>query len=541
MENKISIKIDVAIFCVLAVALIIVFFSLPRLGLYVDDSGRKYIQMKAFYLNGYKDYDIHYPGKAMGFGVAALNPQYFTQKNGKIFVNYYLPFTFLSSLFYPLFGDRAINFLPLLAFFLSAIIFSGILHLIGAARRVYYLLLFGFICASPLYVYSITFWEHVPLIFLTTASLYFLTKFFILRANSSNLSLASVFLALGVFLRPESVILLGAFYISIFLYLHSNNQIKKIIPVTACLALVLLCYCLFNHYFYGYVLLPGKLPWIFPFKKYFIYAGVAGAITLLASSIYKSLKDERAREFIILLVLAVFFFYLGASRQTSFIRIFFCLFPSLAIILFDLRANVKNVASLKLDAKAALFLYAALFLLGILPCLGHNPNVNVRFLLPLVPIIFVFLCLNKSFMEKTKGAILLVSLLLIVGFIFNLNFLKNEILKYEFYNAARISFIKENTKTNDVIIFLNLSPLSAAGPLFSERTYVLCDRKWEIGKVLGKLKKAGVTRFYLWGMAQISKDYFLKERKGYQVVDTRVFSSKYVKLKQYLFEIKEVK
>ena len=190
---------DYLIFLLILVGLVWVFVVLPPLALNSNDEGAKYVQMRNF--NLYGSLPIQYPGLSLGLQPddVAKQQEIFIHKDGKLYCTYPPLFTYLSSLFYPLLGDRVTNFLPLLAFFLSVVVLGGTLRLLLRDRSVYYVLLLGFLLASPIFSYAICFWEHVPAVFLVVCSLYFLVRYFRLRPSSANLCLSAAMLSAGVF------------------------------------------------------------------------------------------------------------------------------------------------------------------------------------------------------------------------------------------------------------------------------------------------------------------------------------------------------
>ncbi|NQU16744.1 MAG: hypothetical protein HQ564_01655, partial [Candidatus Saganbacteria bacterium] len=98
-------KINKLFFLVLGIILVAIYFSLPPLGLYCNDGGAKYMQMKAFASNGWKSIEIDYPAKNIDPELKHTGEQrILLTKDGKFLCSYNPAFTFISSLFYPLLG-----------------------------------------------------------------------------------------------------------------------------------------------------------------------------------------------------------------------------------------------------------------------------------------------------------------------------------------------------------------------------------------------------------------------------------------------------
>ena len=223
-------KLETITIFVIAVMLIGVYFALPPIGIYTEDGGAKYIQMKSFCMNQWKSIEIPYPAKAIDPDIRWMGRQKnFIVRDGKLFCSYQPAFTFLSSLFFPFLGTRVIYFLPLVTFFLSIIFLLKTLQIVMPKNRLFFLLLFAYTLASPVMIYSITFWEHMPAVFLVTVGLYYMVRSYYQQNTSANLFLSSFFVSLGIFFREGIFLFWLAFFTCITVDLYINKQRKNIL------------------------------------------------------------------------------------------------------------------------------------------------------------------------------------------------------------------------------------------------------------------------------------------------------------------------
>lgn len=194
---------DYFTFLFVLVACICFVAFLPPLGLSSNDEGARHIQMKNFSLHGRGS--IQYPGAFLGLRPTdAIKQQaLFFERNGRLYATYPPLFTYISSLFHPLLGDRVTAFLPLLALFVSVVALGATLRLLLQGRLLYYTLLFGFLLASPVYPQAFRFVEYVAAVCCVVCSLYFLVRYFRVKPSVSNLCQSASMLSVGIFSDPK--------------------------------------------------------------------------------------------------------------------------------------------------------------------------------------------------------------------------------------------------------------------------------------------------------------------------------------------------
>jgi len=102
-------------------------YILAPTGLQSNEEGVYQVQMKNLALTGFSEID--WPGFAFGFEAKDLAGQqgFFESRNGRLYAVTSPLFPFIASLFYPLFGDRTVDFTPILFLFLSTLVLCLIL------------------------------------------------------------------------------------------------------------------------------------------------------------------------------------------------------------------------------------------------------------------------------------------------------------------------------------------------------------------------------------------------------------------------------
>lgn len=515
------------LFILIAFLLCWVYFALPLLGLYANDGGAKYIQMKGFYLVHWQKLSIDYPGTKLGLDYSYLSPlRLFRIVNNKYYCSYDPFFTFLSSLLYPFFGDRVIHFWPLLSFFLALVFLAKTLDMFMKRGLFHCLLLLIFFIGSPVVLYSITFWEHLPAVFLVVLSFYYLASYFKKGAHPAKLFASALALGMGIFLRTEHFFIIPSYLLSSVWSLYRRNEKAGIIPLLVGMALPFTAYGLFNLIAYGS--LRGlhasyHLPYNFYWHNGFWYTGLILVASLVLIFVAKNRDKETLRKFYSLIII---FWLVGLFYKFSLSPLpgFFGLFPVFFVVFFDAPKTIENALNAKPGAEEIAFLTLCLYVSFIGIFLYNNPDLSERYVLEVVPL--AVLCLGMQSGQITRFKPLVVGILILAacGVFFNLREVKNRILRFKYYNAERIEFLGKYTHKGDVVVFDANPLMEHCGPLFFERVYVVRNNKDTPIDVLDSLKEKGIKDCYYWTMdSGFSKT--LQETGNYKVKEYE-FSSK---------------
>jgi hypothetical protein len=493
---------DYLIFLLILAGFVWVFVALPPLALHSNVEGARYVQMRNFSLYG--SLPIHYPGLSLGLQYEDVIKQQgiFVQRAEKLYCLYPPLFTYLSSLFYPLLGDRVTNFLPLLAFFLSVLVLAGALRLLLRDKPVYYVLLFGFLLASPIFMYALCFWEGVPAIFCVVCSLYFLVRYFLRGPSVSNLCLSAAIMSAGIFFQPEVILLAICYTGYLSLALCTQKQIKKTCAVLACSAAPIVLYVLFNYRFYGSSLLLHLLYNSLGFHLSIPQVAFALGTLLLCIALTlltrkgKGAPATKQRIYAFLPVLFIPFVILFSAFSLA--SSLLLAFPLVLLFFFAISERIENLLSESMSLGNILFVTTAGFLFLLYCFFAGNPETAILAWLPAVPLTIIFIALEEKTIASARPMVALVITLLIFSAGYQAYTLKTRIWNYKQYNAERIQFLRTATKAGDVIICDSQPLMEHGGPLFFERIFVVARNPRELSQSVQLLKDGGVTRAYLW-------------------------------------------
>ncbi|MFH1479154.1 MAG: hypothetical protein ABIG92_05215 [Candidatus Omnitrophota bacterium] len=508
-------KTNTIVIIVIAMILVIVYFSIPPLGIYANDGGTKYIQMKSFYLNHWKRLDIDYPGQELGLSYSYLNPvRSFKVMDNKLFITCSPLFTYLTSLVYPFLGDRGILFFPLLSFFISIILFLKILDMLLEKCIFYYILVASFLIGSPVYLYSIIFWEHLPAVCLVMLSLYYITRYFKKEKSSLDIFLSAFFLGSSLFFRTGMWALITG-YLSFLSYVFiKKNEFKYIIAMLLGFTVPIAAYFLSNLVFYGHLLglhATSHLPYNFSLKKALVSSAILFTGYIVVGLLNKSNDKRSLIKFYYLLNFILISVLLGLFINSP-IRSLVTTFPLIIMIFYGIGENIEELFSSKPELRHFLLSTVIIYISLVTIFLFNNPDTSIRYLLPAVPIALIFIGVISKEAMVFKPFYILTALLVIFSFTVNLSELRKTVLGCKYYNYKRVEFLKENTKDKDVVIFQANPLMEHAGPLYFERVYIVSKNNGRDTKdILDTLKEKGIQYCYYWTMYKEFKEIFLKD------------------------------
>lgn len=194
------------------------FLLLPSAGVWINDNGCRFIQMLGLARSGYAAYDVPWPGAALDptFTHNPLPDPFGHVIDGKLYAQYSPIFALISALFYRLLGDDGIYVLPLAGGLLTL---PAVWCLVGRLTdsplaRATAVLLLGL--ATPMWFYSMTFWELTPAVCLTTWSLVFLLRA-LGSGRAARLVPAAILCALAIAFRDVLYLLAGVMALAVFL------------------------------------------------------------------------------------------------------------------------------------------------------------------------------------------------------------------------------------------------------------------------------------------------------------------------------------
>jgi hypothetical protein len=360
------------------------------------------------------------------------------------------------------------------------------------------------------FFFSLTFFEHIPALFLVISSLYFLVRYFLVSSEPSYLFLSSMLLSSGVFFRTEVLFLAAAVFTSQGWCFLKRKQLRAFVISSAGLLVPVAAYGILNTMNYG-TITGLHLDWNGPLHHYSIrsaltsiavFGGLAGAALLCTRDIHERVQRTRIHAFLALLFIVFIFSYFGKSP----VVILFAQFP-VGFFLFlgsddpikDLPGDREMLRDILLGTSFTFMVLIAFFMGAMHP--------NVRFALPLIPLIVTIIAVDweRIFTARLMAAVFAVLLLLSMKSL--ATSLPTDLLYFKMFNAQRVEWIKKSTLPGDVVIFSNKPSMHHAGPLFFDRIFLVENNPERLKVIFLRLKEKGLTRCF-----------FQTDRPGYEPV-----------------------
>ena len=207
---SISSLLVIALFLVAAAT--VLFVRLPADAFFSSDEGVKFIQLRSLAESGFRDARIVWPGDDLGLERRyAVVERFFELRGGELYSPHPLLFALASAPGWVLFGFRGLYILPLLAGVAAAALTITLARTFGVRRP----WLAGAVVAlaSPLFFYSLCYWEH------TLAVALWLGGFaLLLKRSPARLVAAGALWGVGATLRPEFYWLAACSIAALFLF-----------------------------------------------------------------------------------------------------------------------------------------------------------------------------------------------------------------------------------------------------------------------------------------------------------------------------------
>ena len=177
---------------------------IPKTGFWINDNGCKFIQAQALLKNAGRDASVPWPGQAVDptFRFNPLPFPYGQVYHGQLYGFYSNAFARLSASSYRAWGFPGLYVLPLLGPFLALPALWRIAGLLPCSRLGQPLSLLIASLATPLWFYSVSFWEHTTALALVLWAAYY-GLLFMAGFKTSNLLKAMVLCSLAIYFRDE--------------------------------------------------------------------------------------------------------------------------------------------------------------------------------------------------------------------------------------------------------------------------------------------------------------------------------------------------
>ena len=489
------------LFLIVAAALTGLFFTLPPLGLYSNEEGVKYVQMKNFALHG--TLEIPYPGEKLGLGPEVLvkGGGFFSLRDGKIQTLCAPLFPYLASLFYPVFGDRAIHVLPLVFLLLSVAVLSRALALVMERKALYYLLLVAFLLGSPVFLFLFGFSENTAVVFLVTVALYFLVRHDRWSPSSANVFCASLSMGGAVFFSPASLFIFTSFVLAGGIVYCRDKRWRDLAALFGGALAAIAALMISDGLLYGQI--PG--PYLADFfhehplseTRLALFTAIIALgylIPFIARRAGLGITWVSGMSFLIMILLVTA--VLVTSAHHSVVP-FVLAFPAFLFSLSGVSGHFGE--SEKAHGSLGLILAGTALFCLMLASSVVRPNAwtALHACLPTVPVTICVLGLCGAGVMKYGGMRAVLVFAAAIAFINGLDAAKTDYWPHTMHNARQAEFLKQNSAAGDVIIFDNRGSMEHAGPLFFDRIFLVA-RSREIGPLLERLREKGVKQCHVW-------------------------------------------
>ncbi|GIK16978.1 MAG: hypothetical protein BroJett003_19420 [Planctomycetota bacterium] len=181
-------------------------------GTWINDNGLKRIQVQSVVATGYARYDLPWTGRDLDPDgrFVPVQPPFGYVVEGRLYAQYSPVFALLSTLPYRAFGDRGLLFWPMLGGVLALPAVGRLAHLCAGsdahrrerARAAAWVIT---ALATPMWFYSVTFWEMTPAVCLTTWSMLGIASY-VTGGSSRCLLVAALAAAGATYFRDETVL-----------------------------------------------------------------------------------------------------------------------------------------------------------------------------------------------------------------------------------------------------------------------------------------------------------------------------------------------
>lgn len=216
------------------------------------DEGGKFIYLESVIQEKNPKTSLIYPGHILDPNHDNIALFFYSKIGDKIFSWWQVGFPLLSLPFYKLFGFGGLYFLPALAGALIVYISGKITkYLSDGSDHLESITAVIIAFCSPVFFYSVTFWEHSISVALLMLTIYFLL---ISKGKSRNLFfyLAGISGSLSIFFRTEAILIIAGFSLVLLLL----NR-KRFIPFSIGLGITTLSWAGLNYWLMGFFISPN--------------------------------------------------------------------------------------------------------------------------------------------------------------------------------------------------------------------------------------------------------------------------------------------
>ncbi len=479
------------------------FYFLAPPGLASNEEGVHYVQMKNFAVSG--SFEIASPAQSLGFESADVTGMrgLLEARDGRLYATPPPLFPWVASLFFPVFGERTVDFAPILFVFLSALVLGLILDRVMPRDFLYWLLLAAFLLGSPVLMQGFQFSGMGLALFLIVSALLLLVSHFGYYPSAAKLFGASFLMGASALVRMECMLIALSFCVCATMVFVFQKRMKELWTVLAGgifgLAVFVLQDVLLHGRFPGpYMQLYLPFYALSPIRVAALGGSLALSFVLIILSLREGIGPVRKAVLSILSVILVFSAVLLTAARISVAHLM-SLFPAVLFVFYGVPGRLERLKKGEGALEAILAATVVFCLVLGAAILRPEAWIVLSAWLPMVPFVIVLIALERKAIFAARGMYLVLAFFCGVAFVNGIQESKDRILKYKDYNAARIAFLDKHTSAGDAILFLgDAGSMEHAGPLFFDRVFLVAKSPGDAERFARLLGEKGVDRLYAW-------------------------------------------
>lgn len=471
-------------------------------GLASNEEGVHYIQMKHFAVNG--TFEITSPAQSLGLEPADVTGMrgLLEARDGRLYATPPPLFPWVASLFFPVFGERTVDFAPILFVFLSTLVLGLILDRVMQRDFLYWLLLATFLLGSPVLMQGFQFSGMAFSLLLIVSACWLLTSHFREHPSRAKLFFALVLVGASAIVRPECLVIVFSCFLCTAIVLFTQKRLGDLWTVFAsgvfCLAALVLHDVLLHGRFPG-PYLQMYLPFyaLSPIRVAALGGSLGLAFVLITLSLREGIGPVRKAILSILSVILVFSAVLLTAARISIAHLM-ALFPAVLFVFYGVPGRLERLKKGEGAFEAILAATVVFCLVLGAAILRPGPWIVISVWLPMVPFVILLIALERKAIFAARGMYIVLAFFCGVAFVNGIQESKDRILKYKDYNAARIAFLEKHTSAGDAILFGDSASMEHAGPLFFERVFLAAKSPRDQERLVLHLRERGIDGIYAW-------------------------------------------
>jgi len=478
------------------------FYFLAPPGLASNEEGVHYVQMKNFAVSG--SFEITSPAQSLGFEPADVTGMHglLEARDGRLYAIASPLFPWVASLFYPLVGEKAVDFTPVLFVLLATLVMGLILDRLMRRGLLFWLFLSAFLFGSPVLMQGFQFSGMALALLLIVSALWLLVSHFEDHPSAVKLFCASFLMEASALVRMECMLIALSFCVCAAMIFVSQRRMKELWIVLAGGIFGLAVFVLQDVFLYGHF--PGpymqlNLPFyaLSPIRVAALGGSLALSFVLVILSLREGIGPIRKALLSIMSVILVFSSVLLTAARISVSHLM-ALFPVVLFVFYGVPERVERLK--KGEGTLEAILAATVVFCLVLGAAILRPGSWIVFSawLPIVPVVILLIALERKVIFAARGMYIVLAFFCGVAFVNGIQESKNRILKYKDYNAARIAFLEKHTSAGEAILFDDAASMEHAGPLFFDRVFLVTGSPGDQELLVRRLRERGIDGIYAW-------------------------------------------